>query len=148
LLLLLLLSIENSLPYQSCVNSSGWCCCYLRLQTQSSKWLHNLKYYKYAIALHRSKICSMDQTCAKRKRTRERERESCSSDKQTDKASGIRANEVKASPSPNETEEVVCAFFFSTVQGFEGSAEVRSWRKTYVRRDQTRRIGRVYALSL
>jgi hypothetical protein len=43
----------------------------------------------------------MDQTCAKRKRTRERERErereSSSSDKQTDKASGIRANEVKAS---------------------------------------------------
>ncbi len=44
LLLLLLLSIENSLPYQSCVSSSGWCCCYLRLQTQSSKPLHNLNY--------------------------------------------------------------------------------------------------------
>ncbi len=44
LLLLLLLSIENSLPYQSCVSSSGWCCCYLRLQTQSSKPLHTLKY--------------------------------------------------------------------------------------------------------
>ncbi len=63
---------------------------------------------------------------ARRERERERERESCSSDKQPDKASGIRANEVKASPSPKETEEVVCAFFFSTVQGFEGSAEVRS----------------------